>query len=102
MPAFWGNIAKKTSLRSASQARRQDSVTGGHKQILEGLKIYFEPESMDQKTKFFIAKFHKIWSRPKKKGLHLKICANFYEFWDEDKKKALHLNKMRQFSRIPG
>ena len=41
---------------------------------------------MDQKTKVFIVKFHEIWGKDQKKGLHLEICADFHEFWVEDKK----------------
>ena len=52
---------------------------------------------MDQKTNVFIAKFHEIWSKDQKKGLHLKICADFHEFWGEDKKKTLHLQKCANF-----
>ena len=92
-----GKYRKKTSLRSASQAQRQNSVTGRHEQVLEGLKIYFETKSVDQKTKFFIAKFHKNWSRPQKRSstLHLEICANFHQLRGETTKKS---GTERQFS----
>ena len=50
---------------------------------------------MDQKPKIFIAKFHEIWGKNKKKGLHLKICADFYEFWGEEKKKPFNSKNVR-------
>ena len=52
---------KNPSLRSASQARRQDSVTEGHKQIWVG-------------TKTLILRIRECG--PKNKGLHCKIPQN--------------------------
>ena len=76
-----GEYREKPSLRSASHARHQDSVTGGeggggHKQIFGGAHkfCYFESESVDQK-----------------KGFHIKICADFHEFWGEDKKSLIFI-----------
>ena len=46
----------------AMQARRQDRVTGGHKQIWGAQKVHcFEFEREDHKTKAFIPNFHEIW-----------------------------------------
>ena len=68
---------EKPFLRSASHARRQDSVTGGrgHKQIFRG-----------GGTNSLILRIREYG--PKKKGLHLELCADFHEFWGEEKKKV--------------
>ena len=92
-----GKYRKKPSLRSASQIRRQDSVTGGHEQSLgRGHKIYFESESVDKKQRSSSRNSTKS-GVDQKKGLHLEICADFHEFWGEDEKKALHLKKCANF-----
>ena len=84
-----GEYREKSSLRSASQARRQDSETGGgHKQIRGG-----------GGTKTLMLRIRECG--PKNKGLHLEICADFHEFWGEEKKSCLIL-KMREFLQIPG
>ena len=89
-----GEYRKKPSLRSASQARFQDSVTGGHKQVLEGHKIYFESERVDQKITFFIAKFHEIWGRPKKRSSSRNI-RGFSRILEWRQKKGSSSQKMR-------
>ena len=65
------------------QARRQDSVTGGHKN--------------------FNTSNSRVWTK-KNQGLHLKKCAHFHEFCDEDQKekKRSSAQKMREFPRILG
>ena len=78
---------EKPSLRSASHARREDSW-------LECINKFWEGGH-----KNFNTSNPRVWT--KKKGLHLKICADFHEFWGEDK-KVLHRKKMREFLRIPG
>ena len=72
----------KSSLRSASQARRQDNVTGG-----------------GGGTKTLILRIRECG--PKNKDLHLEIFANFHEFWGEEKKRS-SIQKMRDFLRTPG
>ena len=87
MPAFWGNITKNRLCDLQVRPGARIAWLGGINKFLGGHKIYFESESVDQKTKFFITKFHEIWGRPKK-SLHLKKCANFHEFWGETTKKS--------------
>ena len=86
--SIFGEYHEKPSLQSASHARRQDSVTGGHKQILGGGHKKFNTSNP------------RVWI--KKKVLHLEICVNFHEFWGEDKKQSSSSQKMREFSRISG
>ena len=63
-----GEYRKKPSLRSASHARRQDSMTGGG----EGINKFWGG------YKKFNTLNPRMWT--KKKGLYLKICADFHEF----------------------
>ena len=96
-----GKYREKPSLRSTIHAWRQDSVTGGgHKQILEEAQKleYFESERVDQKTKVFIAKFHKIWGKDQQKSFHLEICADFHEFQGEITKKGSLLQNLQKNS----
>ena len=84
----FGEYQNKSSLRSASHAGRQNSVTGGgsgHKQFFLGGAQnvqYFKSEIVDQK----------------KKDLHLEICADFHKFWGEDKKKLFISKSARIFT----
>ena len=73
-----GEYREKPSLRSASHARRQDGLTGGHKQILGG------------EHKKFNTSNPRLWT---KKNLHLKKCANLHELRGETTKKKVFITK---------
>ena len=55
---------------------------------------------MDQKTKVFIANFHKFWGedqknkKDKNKGFLLKKCTNFHDFWGGTAKKKGLITKL--------
>ena len=62
---------EKPSLRSASHARHQDSVTGGHKQILGEVFI-----TKSAKKQFLLTNFGVITSILGVSGLELHFCGN--------------------------
>ena len=75
------------------QARRQDIVTGGHKQILEWHKKFTHSNSREWTNKqrsllqMFTNSGVKTKPKKKKKGFHLKKYANINDFWGETTKK---------------
>ena len=83
---FCKKNAKNRFLRFASHAWRQVSVTGRGGGGGGGINKFW-----GRGTKSLILRVRECG--PKKKGLHLEICADFHKFWGEDKKKALYLKK---------
>ena len=95
-----GKYCEKPSWRSASHARRQDSVTGGHEQILEEAQNILRIRERGPKTKFFITKFHEIWVDQKK--VFISKYARIFTNSGVKTKKSSSSQNMRELLRIPG